>query len=284
MTVTSLNNYSFAFNGFVFGGTGSPYQIASVDGLQGLPAIDNQDDNRGYADGMFTGRDFLRGRTVTIQVQVFGTSNTSMQTNLNALLSALQPQQQGTTPLQFQLPGSNLQRVNARVRNRQVQINPDYAYGKEIVTYMFFCPDGRIYDDTLQSQNIYSSSPVSGRTYNRTYNLTYGTGYANGIISNAGNTTTFPLITITGPCVNPQVSNITSGQFLKINYTLAISDTLVLDTNYRTVTLNGVNRRALLDNSSSWFALSPGTSYYTFVASGTGTGTSCVVSWQNAYI
>ena len=32
-TVTSLNYYSFAFNGFVFGGANSPYQILSVDGL-----------------------------------------------------------------------------------------------------------------------------------------------------------------------------------------------------------------------------------------------------------
>ena len=54
-TVTSLNSYSFAFNGFVFGGAGSPYQITNVTGLSGLPTIANQDDNRGYADGMFTG-------------------------------------------------------------------------------------------------------------------------------------------------------------------------------------------------------------------------------------
>ena len=44
-TVSSLNNYSFAFNGFVFGGTGSPYQITKVDGLESLPTIRNQDDN-----------------------------------------------------------------------------------------------------------------------------------------------------------------------------------------------------------------------------------------------
>jgi len=283
-TVTSLNPYSFAFNGFVFGGSGSPYQITSVDGIAALPSINSQDDNKGYQDGMFTGRDFLRQRNIMITIQVFGTPSTSMQTNLNALTAALQPQQQGTGILQFQIPGSNLQQVKARVRKRSIKIDPEFTYGKAIATYEFFSPDPLIYDSLLHAQDVFSANPVTGRTYNRTYNMTYGAGFANGILNNSGNTTTYPLITITGPCVNPQVNNISSGQFLKINYTLAISDTLILDTQLRTVTLNGVNRRALLDNSSSWFALSSGTSYYTFVASGTGTGTSCVVSWQNAYI
>ena len=50
--MTTLSQvYSFAFNGQVFGGANSPYQIQSVDGLESLPGIRNQDDNRGYHDG-----------------------------------------------------------------------------------------------------------------------------------------------------------------------------------------------------------------------------------------
>jgi hypothetical protein len=58
MPITTL--YQFSFNSQAFGGAGSPYQIQSVDGLESLPTIRNQDDNRGYNDGMFTGRDFLK--------------------------------------------------------------------------------------------------------------------------------------------------------------------------------------------------------------------------------
>ena len=39
------NSYSFSFAGITFGGAGSPYQILSVEGLEGLPGIRNQDDN-----------------------------------------------------------------------------------------------------------------------------------------------------------------------------------------------------------------------------------------------
>ena len=76
-TVTSLNNYSFAFNGYVFGGAGSMHQVLSVDGLEALPGIRNQDDNRGYADGMFSGNDFLSGREITITVLTTGNSSTA---------------------------------------------------------------------------------------------------------------------------------------------------------------------------------------------------------------
>lgn len=75
-TVSSLNNYSFAFNGYVFGGGSSMHQVLEVDGLEALPGIRNQDDNRGYADGMFTGNDFLAGRDITITILTLGNSST----------------------------------------------------------------------------------------------------------------------------------------------------------------------------------------------------------------
>ena len=82
---TLTQQYSFAFKNLVFGGTGSPYQILSVDGLEGVPGIRNQDDNRGYNDGMFTGRDFYSGRTISMIIQILGDGNNSAQANLNTL-------------------------------------------------------------------------------------------------------------------------------------------------------------------------------------------------------
>ena len=77
MPVNSLVNYRFAFNDFEFGGGNSVYQILTLDGLEDLPQIRNQDDNRGYQDGMWTGRDFLSGRTLTFNIIVLGDSNNS---------------------------------------------------------------------------------------------------------------------------------------------------------------------------------------------------------------
>lgn len=298
MTITNLNSYSFAFNDFVFGGGNSPYQILSVDGLEDLPAIRNQDDNRGYIDGMFTGRDFLSGRSIIISLQVLGGSGSSMQTNLKTLQNNLIPQQAGVGVLNFQIPGSNLQRVGARVRRRAVTIDPDFTYGKATVTYEFFCPDPRRYDETLYTRDLTIVSSVTGRTYDRVYTaaggtiqnpsgtgMSFGGGVStNNLIINNGNTTTYPTITIYGPATNPVITNSTANKSLVLNYTMATSDIIVLDTDFRSVTLNGVSRRAILDNSSTWFGADPGNNYYNFSATGTSASTSCVVSWRSAYI
>jgi hypothetical protein len=298
MTITSLNTYSFAFNDFVFGGSNSPYQILSLNGLQDLPSIRNQDDNRGYQDGMWTGRDFLSGRTLTFIMTIRGDENNSMQYNLNLLETYLIPQQQGTGVLQFQLPTNALQRVNARVRRRAITIDTSYSSGLATATYEFFCPDPRYYDNEEKSTDLNTSPVQTGRTYNRVYTATEtpganpyqtgmyfggGAGAAN-LITNDGWTTTYPVITVQGPAINPMIVNVTAGYFLLIDGTIGTSDTLVLNTDLRTVTVNGVARRALLNNASTWFAAPPGTSYYTFSATGTDGNTACVVTWRNAYI
>lgn len=298
MSVVTLNPYSFAFNDFVFGGGDSPYQILSVEGLEDLPNIRNQDDNRGYIDGMFTGRDFLSGRSIIIAIQVLGGNGYSMNYNLKLLENNLIPQQSGVGVLNFQIPGSNLQRVGARVRRRAVTIDPDFTYGKALVTYEFFCPDPRRYDETLNTRDLAIVTSVFGRTYDRVYTaaggvvqnpagtgMSFGGGVStNNLITNNGNTTTYPTITIYGPAINPVVTNSTANKSLILNYTMATTDIIILDTDFRSVTLNGISRRAILDNSSTWFGADPGNSYYNFSATGTSASTSCVVSWRSAYI
>jgi hypothetical protein len=285
-TVTALNNYSFAFNGFVFGGTGSPHQIQNVDGLEGLPDIRNQDDNRGYFDGMFSGRDFLAGRTIAITVYTFGDSGGSAQANFNLLQQALLPQQSGTTPLQFQLSNvSNLQFINSRVRVRKTMLDPEYTYGYIRSLIEFFCPDPRYYDDNLQTTSMVVSTPL-GRTYNRVYNLVYGGGTqtSTGLITNNGWTTTYPTITVQGPATNPVIGNLTTGQALNFNYIMSPTDILTINLLDRTILLNGNPARNLLAGNSQWFGAAPGTSQYYFTATGTTAGAGATVSWYNAYI
>lgn len=286
-TVTSLNNYSFAFNGFVFGGGSSVYQVTSVEGLESLPGIRNQDDNRGYFDGMFSGRDFLGGRTIVVNLLVLGGNGLSAQANFNLLQQALLPQQSGTTVLQFQMsPADGLQFVNARVRARATSIDPNYTYGYIVSQVTFFCPDPNYYDNTLQSQTMTYSAPL-GRTYPRIYPLTFGGGSQTQTvnITNAGWGTSYPTITIQGPVTNPIIGNLTTGQALNFNYTMGTSDTFVIDLLNRTILLNGSPARNLLLGSSQWFAAPPGTSQYYFSGSVTTYGvTNAKVQWNNAYI
>jgi Phage tail protein len=372
-TLTSLNNYSFAWNNFIFGGSGSPYQITNADGITNLPNIRNQDDTQGFNDGMFSGRDFLGGRTIVLTILtlsgqptlpvltasangsgvityttniahgfstgqvvtitgiistgnptgtagsgfnrnsqtitvtsttsftipitltdtytsgglITNTATFSAQSNFNLLKSALQPQQTGTTPLQFQLStASNLQFFYARVRDAKTVITPEFTYGYITSQVTFFCPDPRAYDNTLQVATLAVGNPL-GRTYNRTYNLTYGGG-STGItttVNNTGNWTTYPIITLNGPITNPIFGNLTQSIFLTISGTFTNTDTVVIDLGQKTITYNGSPARNLLAAGSNWFSAPPGSNQFYMTGLGTIAGTTAAsVTWRNAYI
>jgi hypothetical protein len=279
-------SYSFSFNGLTFGGSGTPYQILSVDGLEGVPQIRNQDDNRGYADGMFSGQDFLAGRNITITFLTLATSGgNSAQTNHNLIQNKLLPQTSGTTPLYFLLPPSGEQFINARVRSFVTNIDPNYTYGYITSQVTFFCPNPTYYDSTLQTGVLAVSNPL-GRTYDRTYNLTYGGGSTavTTSVTNNGRWAAYPTITLTGPITNPVFGNTTQNKYLSFTGTYSNTDSLVIDLYNKLVTLNGVTARNLL-TSGEWFWAPVGTSqfYMTGIDTLAGTTTATVV-WYNTYI
>jgi hypothetical protein len=280
------NSYSFSFNGQTFGGAGSPYQILSVDGLEGLPGIRNQDDNRGFNDGMFSGRDFLGGRTISIVFQTFGSGATSAQTNFNSIQAKLLPQTSGTTPLYFILPPSGEQFINARVRALRTTVDPNYTYGMITSQVEFFCPDPDYFDNTLQTASLVLGGSL-GRTYNRTYNLVYnsGAGLPSATVTNNGWATAYPTITFNGPITNAIVGNSTQGLYLFFNATFTNTDSVVVDLYNKLVTLNGNPARNLLLGTSNWFDAPPGVNEFYFSGSGTLAGTTGgTVTWRNAYI
>jgi len=292
MAITSLPYYGFAWNGFAFGGAGSPYQITNADGIEGLPVIRNQDDTQGFNDGMFSGRDFLGGRTITLTILTLSGNGNSAQQNYNLLKAALLPTSSYTAfsssnQLQFQLSAaSGLQFFNARVRDSKTVITPEFTYGYITSQWTFYCPDPCFYDNTQLTTSM-TVPVVQGRTYNRVYPLLYGGGsQASGAaVNNAGWATTYPIITITGPIVNPIVGSTTQGTYITIQGTYAASDSIVVDLGQRLVTFNGSPARNLVAGGSNWFSAQPGSNSFYLTGTGTTGGvTQSTVTWYNAYI
>jgi hypothetical protein len=284
MPITTL--YQFSFNSVAFGGAGSTYQIQSVDGLESLPNIRNQDDNRGYADGMFSGRDFLGGRTISIIFNTFASSGASAQANLNTIQQALLPQSSGTTPLYFRLSNAaGEQFVNARVRTFRTTVDPNYTYGYITSQVEFFCPDPNYYDSTINTSSM-SLGGGLGRVYNRTYNLVYLTGSAPfTTVTNSGWATTYPTITFNGPITNPVFGNYTQGKYIFLNGSFADTDTVVIDLYNKLITLNGTPARNLLLGNSVWFDAQTGSNSFYYYGTGIISGTTAAsVSWYSAYI
>ena len=284
MTVLT-QSYSFSFKGQTFGGAHSPYQILSVDGLEALPPLRVQDDNRGYNDGMFSGRDFYAGRHVSIIFNTFGSDGLSAQDNFNTIQSILLPQTSGTTPLYFLMPPDQTQFLNARVRGMKSTVDANYTYGYITAQVEFFCPDPCYYSNNLQSAYM-EYSTVAGRTYNKTFDYTYGGGSViiTSTVTNNGWTDTYPTITIKGPITDPIVGNVTQNKYLNLVGTYTDTDVIVIDLYNKLITLNGQPARNIL-STGEWFSASPGNNEYYFTGTGTLAGTTeAVVTWHSAYV
>ena len=282
----TLSTYQFQFRGTVFG-AGTPYIVESVDGL-GTPALRVQDDNRGYIDGAYSGRDFYEGRTVTFQILIIGDSTQSAQSYYRDFRYAITPQVQGLYPdpyqtsqpsdttlnlFQFQLNSESytdttitgIKRMWGRVRSVTHTVDPDYTYGYISVHLELYFPDPRYYDDAYKS--------ASGTT--------------NVALANNGWAYTCPAVTITSPNASGSIWDQITGY--RMNFSnVNTSYPLVIDLLQRTITQNGNPARNTLlsfDNVTSgaltggWLSIMG--NYTPLWSSTLG---SMAITYRNAYI
>lgn len=86
-----------------------------------------------------------------------------------------------------------------------------------------------------------------------------------------------PLWTVAGPTVNPTLTNITTGQSITWAGTVPSGQTLLVDMDKQTATMEGANVYAFI--SGDWVELRPGTNRLSY--SVTGTANPSTLSWNN---
>jgi hypothetical protein len=290
------------YNGVTIGPSGIA-SLVTVDGLTGLPDIRNADVARPTAAGMLAGYDFAGARTITLVMELYAATGVTMQQNLNSLRAAFQPQQAlgggilATPQLVYNLgeadsSGNGTNRfVVCRPRKLAATVDTGFAAGAftsgvATVTAQLVAVDPRIYDVTIQSSTVGLIVAAGGLTFPLTFPITFTTSSGNAVMTtNAGSTSSPPVITITGPCQNPRVENQTTGQQVQFNFTMASTDVLVLDCYAQTATLNGsVSRMNAFNPGSQWFLIPPGGATIGFYSSdSSATGATMQVQWSNAW-
>jgi phage-related protein len=266
--LTSLSPYQLAFNDYVVG-SGTNHIVESIDGLEALPPLRVQDDNRGYIDGSYSGRDFYDGRTVTVQILTIGDSSHSAHYYYRQLQAKWVPQQLGypekLTPFQFQMDSAApFMLMYGRVRSNETIVDPEYTYGYIQSTFTLYFPDPRYYNYTLNTSSVSSSATT---------------------ITNNGWAYTCPVITISSPSSAFAITELTDGgstsnvmAFTNVN----TSQNIVIDLLQRTITQNGTNsRNTLYQITGEWISVQPSAISYTTLSLNTGTMS---VAWRDAYI
>ncbi|MEU8791562.1 hypothetical protein [Streptomyces sp. NPDC048643] len=128
--MAQLSDWTCEFNGLVVGEPDSAISIVGVDGLLSLPDVRTSDLTLVQRNGLWPGRDYMNGRTVTVTLEVYGSTREEFTEALNALQAAF------TTgldelPFRFRFPGAAADQtayVMARVRRRSAPLDLNFAY------------------------------------------------------------------------------------------------------------------------------------------------------------
>ena len=105
-------------------------------------------------------------------------------------------------------------------------------------------------------------------------------------VTNEGDVTSWPVVTVTGPTVDMELRNDTTGALWHLTGTVAAGATLVVDTRpgHKTVDIDGVNRFGWLTPESSLWGLAPGENEVVVAGTSTTTATSVTVAWRQAWL
>lgn len=274
LPVPTLEPFEISYGGLPFAGVGgstSRYNLGAdgfAAGSFSIPKYITGDVQRAIDQGEFGGIDLSGGRDISASIVVKGTSPTDFDTALQTLAGVLPPQGEIELPLYVQRP-SGIYACMAKPRGC------DYPYGTSevfalatVATCAWHATDPRWYLMPAFNQLATVPGPIGGIDFDITFDADFPEGHYGQLldVQNNGRYESRPLLIISGPCVNPAVSNLSlpGSPTIGLNLTLNAGDRIVIDTDFQTVqltaagTTESVSRKNDLTSTTTWWNLPPG--------------------------
>lgn len=304
--MTELKNYQQELSGVVLG-HGTKYPVQRLDGL-GLPGVRAQDAPLPWDEGEIPGVDRLEAREVVWEGAVKVADNSNSVGNpedsnpydddsgdryaansddgyaaqaMDALAvlgdafdaAPTRATANAVTTLRIKMPGRPTRVLYGRPRRFDYD-NTQLILGWVPFTASFRAFDPRFYDEAPTSLTLgLDISGTVGLTAPLVAPLTTAATHPSsrpGYLTVPGTAPTWPLVRIDGPCANPRVTNVRTGQSLGFAITLTAGQHLEVDTApwNRTVLLNGANASGALVRGSriDRFSLDPGLTEFRYNA------------------
>lgn len=284
LSVPTLLNDQLSFNGITMGNPpNTPFGWVKLEGV-GKAKVRSNNIARAQGRGQFVGLNLLDARTITLTMDIgppFGSYSTLAGT-LAALVPALSTEGVTEYPLWIQVPNLPMRACMARVTGFDPPWDIVADLGSLIsqVPLQWTAADPYFYSAPTISTTIGLSAPAAGFGFPLGFNLSFGSSVNpnQAVIPNAGNVPCYPVIIITGPCLNPSVQNtsLPGNPVLEFNTQLNSGDQLVIDCDLGSVVFypagqtDGEDAQELLMAGSSFFAIAPnptapnGTNYIAF--------------------
>ncbi|CAA07114.1 gp44 [Lomovskayavirus C31] len=288
--MAELSDWTCEYRGLVMGLPDSAISIVGVDGLLTMPDVRSSDLTLVQRNGLWAGRDYLNGRTVTLTLEVYGRDRAEFTEALNALQAAFMPGVD-ESPFRFRFPGAASDRtafVMARARKRSAPLDLNFAYLTCNMSVELYATSPYIVGDAART--------VTVRSYKRDKVPTglvlpavvpwqiEGQGPAPddpvSRFTQYGSVAARPSIVITD-AASPWLVDDVTGAFFAIDY----DGTVVIDSAAETVTnAEGSDIRGLIADGSTWPEYGPGDHRLRLRSRDEYTAASASLTWSDRWV
>src|SRR5690242_5428056 len=279
-------------------GAGTTVNVIEVSGL-GRPPVRDNDVPQPSADGVFVGPDYWDARQVQFDAAIRTPGDPAA---AHDVLAALQAGAQDpavrlaggeTSVLRIKRPG----RVTKVLYGRLRKVDAEFAkvlFGYVPLDIEFLAGDPLFYGDSDQVVEI-PLGWLSGGGFTApitapiTVTSASGAAVRPGWVQNSGDTDTYPVVRVTGPCSNITIIHADSGRILQLpTLTLGVGQWVDLDTRPGRVSVirdDGSSAEAYLTAASrlDQFTLPPGQSELRWTATDPTNTSRLRLTWRDAY-
>lgn len=265
--------------GFAWG-QGTNWRVQTATGLFTM-ALRTNDIQRGAADGSSWGNDYLDVKACLMTIRANPKeSGLSYMTLVNEARTGL-TRTKGTTGRNIWWDGLGLMMIG-RVRASDIQLQTGQTYID--VALQFTAADGLLYEATLNSATMSALGGSNGGfnvSMNVPLNFSLSATPSSVVCYNNGTENAYPTITLNGPAVNPAITNLTTGQTIKVPISLIAGQYVNITTGPDTPTILFMGSSIVIeDPTTSWWTLPPGESIIQYSSDSYDASASAQIQWR----
>ena len=274
------------WRGTVIDNTAGSVGFVDLRGWFESPDTRQSDTDRGGRHGQIAGQLLASGRIVEVDWLILDGQTST----LVAMMAATSPDENPVeeTLLVSGFDGFPAQTINARPTRWTPLTVADFVKGKRQGTWQFKATDPRLYNaDASSVTTQLATSAGSGLAFPLGWPADFGPLPAGGQLAatNIGSASTWPVFILNGPLTGPVITELATGRQIRFasTFVIAAGQQVVIDTDARTVLLNGVSRRDQV-TAAQWFPIGGGqTVQIGFTAALAETGL-LTVQWRDAWM
>ncbi len=281
------DTYQVEWRNTLWGYPATNIGLTNLQGWLDAPNLRGSNADRPGRHGTYPGQKRATERVIEVELTAIDDDPTALTAIKTAVAYDEDPVEEelviwaGTTDPQL---------VYARLERCAVPTDHDWSLGHQRATLQWVASDPRRYTVGLQTSPVIGlpAAAVAGLAFPIAFPVSFGTG--SGVqtltVTNSGDVPTWPTITINGPVTGPIVTNATTGQVLMFaaGFEVEAGQQLVIDTDARAATLNGVSRSDALV-IRGWFPLNKGDTVITFSGAGAyDPAAGLYITWRDAWL